>query len=73
MTLLGLTGGKSMLVAAMEIGCALLLLFPPLRSLAALIVSAHMGGAILRECHRRVDQVGTGIPAIASRSSSRLA
>src|SRR5579864_6024022 len=46
MRLLGLTGGKYTLVAAMEIGCGLLLLVPSLRSLAALIVSAHMGGAI---------------------------
>ena len=46
MTLLGLTGGKYALVAVMEIGCGLLLLVPPIRSLAALITSAHMGGAI---------------------------
>ena len=62
MTLLGLTGGKYTLVAAMEIGCGLLLLVPPLRSLTALIVSAHMGGAIC--AHVIADQYFAVLPSL---------
>jgi uncharacterized membrane protein YphA (DoxX/SURF4 family) len=62
MTLLGLTGGKYTLVAAMEIGCGLLLLAPPIRSLAALIVSAHMGGAIC--AHVIADQYFAVLPSL---------
>ncbi len=62
MTLLGLTGGKYTLVAAMEIGCGLLLLVPPLRSLAALVVSAHMGGAIC--AHAIADQYFAVLPSM---------
>jgi uncharacterized membrane protein YphA (DoxX/SURF4 family) len=61
MTLLGLTGGKYSLVAAMEIGCGLLLLVRPLRSLAALIISAHMGGAIC--AHVIADQYFAVLPS----------
>ena len=62
MRLLGLTGGKYTLVAAMEIGCGLLLLVPSLRSLAALIVSAHMGGAIC--AHVIADQYFAVLPSM---------
>lgn len=62
MTLLGLTGGKYTLVAAMEIGCGLLLLVPPIRSLAALIVSAHLGGAIC--AHVIADQYFAVLPSL---------
>lgn len=62
MTLLGLTGGKYTLVAAMEIGCGLLLLVPPIRAVAALIVSAHMGGAIC--AHVIADQYFAVLPSL---------
>jgi uncharacterized membrane protein YphA (DoxX/SURF4 family) len=62
MTLLGLSGGKYALVAAMEISCGLLLLAPRIRSLAALIVSAHMGGAIC--AHVIADQYFAVLPSM---------
>lgn len=46
----------------MEIGCGLLLLVAPLRSLAALIVSAHMGGAIC--AHVIADQYFAVLPSM---------
>lgn len=46
MQLLGLTGDRYYLVAAIELTSGLLLLIPPLRSLAILFVAAHVGGAI---------------------------
>jgi hypothetical protein len=46
----------------MEIGCGLLLLVPPLRSLAALIISAHMGGAI--SAHVIADQYFAVLPSL---------
>jgi len=46
MTLLGLSGYRYLLVASLEILGGVALMFRPLRSLALLFVSAHMGGAI---------------------------
>lgn len=46
MALLGLSGYKYLLVASLEVLGGLMLVFRPLRSLALLFVSAHMGGAI---------------------------
>jgi hypothetical protein len=46
MGLLGLTGPKYLLVASIEITSGVLLLIRPIRSLALLFNSAHVGGAI---------------------------
>ena len=46
MTLLGLTGAKYVIVASIEILSGVLVLLKPLRSIALLFVSAHVGGAI---------------------------
>ncbi len=46
MGLLGLTGSSYMLVASIEITSGVLLLIRPMRSIALLFNSAHVGGAI---------------------------
>lgn len=46
MGLLGLTGSRYLLVASIEITSGVLLLIRPIRSVALLFISAHVGGAI---------------------------
>ncbi len=60
MTLLGLTGAKYGFVAALEIVCGLLLLPRLLRSVALLVASAHLGGAIC--AHVIADQYFACLP-----------
>jgi len=61
MTLLGLTGTKYLLVAALEIFSGLLLLVKPIRPLAVLFASAHLGGAIC--AHLIADQYFAILPS----------
>jgi hypothetical protein len=61
MTLLRLTDDKYLLVVLLEILGGLLLLIKPLRSIALLFVSAHMGGAIC--AHLIADQYFAMVPS----------